>query len=196
MKLNVTIIRSKRKSISLRVNDSNRIEVRVPIKISKEEIEQFVRSKTSWIKKQIEENEKKISFREQFDFQKYIYLFGHALEKQNDFKYKDVAEEVLFKIAQSISKEINIKFKGYKIITSKRLWGSFSSQKELSLNYKCIILPENLTRYIIIHELCHSKEMNHSPKFWNLVKKFCPNYKILKKQLNDYSFLLKQKDLK
>ena len=195
MKLNVTIIRSKRKSISLRVNDSNRIEVRVPIKISKEEIEQFVRSKTSWIKKQIEENERKQLFSKQFDFERHNYILGKTFEKEPNFSYKNRAEQVLHQLAQIISKEINIEYKSYRVITSKRLWGSFSSQKELSLNYKCIILPENLTRYIIIHELCHSKEMNHSPKFWNLVKKFCPNYKILKKQLNDYSFLLKQKDL-
>ncbi len=196
MKLSVAIIRSKRKSISLRVNEAGKIEVRAPLKMKTKDIERFIKDKTSWIKKQINENERKNLFSKQFDFERYNYILGQAFDKDPNFSYKNRAENVLLQVAQTISKAINIEFKSYRIITSKRVWGTFSNKKELSLNYKCVILPENLTRYIIIHELCHSKEMNHSPKFWNLVRKFCPNYKILKKQLNDYSFLLKQKDLK
>lgn len=77
----------------------------------------------------------------------------------------------------------------YRKITIKNMtsrWGSCSSKGNLNFNYKIALLPSNLADYIVVHELCHRKEMNHSVRFWNLVEKTMPNHKELRKQLRRF----------
>jgi len=62
-------------------------------------------------------------------------------------------------------------------------WGSCSSKKNLNYNYKILFLPEELQNYLIVHELCHLREMNHSRAFWSLVKITIPDYKELNRKL-------------
>ena len=72
------------------------------------------------------------------------------------------------------------------IKNQKTRWGSCSGKRNLSFNYKLLFMPENLRDYIIIHELCHLKEMNHSQNFWNLVSEQVPNYKAIRRQIKLY----------
>ena len=68
----------------------------------------------------------------------------------------------------------------YNKISIKELrtkWGSCSSLKNLNFNWRIIFAPKNVLKYLVVHEICHLKEMNHSDKFWNLVEKVDPNYK-------------------
>jgi len=62
-------------------------------------------------------------------------------------------------------------------------WGSCSANKTISLNYKLLFLPNSLVEYVLLHELCHTVHFNHSPQFWELVKKFSPEYQQWRKQL-------------
>jgi predicted metal-dependent hydrolase len=74
----------------------------------------------------------------------------------------------------------------YKNITIKNItsrWGSCSSKGNLNFNYKIVLLPQELSDYIIVHELCHLAQMNHSPLFWKLVEKSIPDYKKIRKEL-------------
>jgi len=76
-------------------------------------------------------------------------------------------------------------FKFYKISikNQKTRWGSCSKKGNLNFHYKIALLPREIADYIIVHELCHLKEFNHSSNFWNLVAKSMPNYLNLRKQL-------------
>lgn len=77
-------------------------------------------------------------------------------------------------------------YQSIRIKNSKRSWGSCSSKRNLNFNYKLIFLPPELADYIIVHELCHLEEMNHSPRFWKLVEEHVPTYKSLRKELRQW----------
>jgi len=69
------------------------------------------------------------------------------------------------------------------IKNTKTRWGSCSSKKNLNFNYKIIYLKKELADYLIIHELCHLEELNHSKRFWALVRQTIPNYVKINKEL-------------
>jgi predicted metal-dependent hydrolase len=84
---------------------------------------------------------------------------------------------------RTISAEEKLPFDKVTIRGQKTRWGSCSSRETISLNYKLLFLPPEFVRYVLIHELCHTKQLNHSAKFWALVAKKEPNYKQIKKEL-------------
>lgn len=84
---------------------------------------------------------------------------------------------------QRISEEIQLPYDGLIIRSQKTVWGSCTSRKSISLNYKLFLLPAHLMRYVIIHELCHTKYLNHSVNFWSLVARFDPGYKMHRREL-------------
>jgi predicted metal-dependent hydrolase len=81
----------------------------------------------------------------------------------------------------------------YKNITMRRQrmrWGSCSNRKNISLNRTLVFLPRQLVEYVMLHELCHTIEMNHSSKYWALVEKHCPQYKEYDKELKQARHLV------
>ena len=84
---------------------------------------------------------------------------------------------------KTISEDLHLPFARVTIRQQKSRWGSCSRQKNISLNYKLLFLPAPIVRYVLIHELCHTQELNHAPRFWQLVHKFEPNYKFYDRQL-------------
>jgi len=72
------------------------------------------------------------------------------------------------------------------IKNQRSCWGSCSENKNLSFNYRLIYLEPELIDYVIVHELCHVQELNHSPRFWELVAQTIPSAKVLRKQLNKF----------
>jgi predicted metal-dependent hydrolase len=79
----------------------------------------------------------------------------------------------------------NVVWKKVTIRNQKTRWGSCSRSGNISFNYKIALLPERLADYVVVHELCHLKEMNHSKQFWNLVAQTLPDYQSIRKQFKD-----------
>ena len=134
-------------------------------------INKFIEEKSEWILERI----KKIDFSEL-----------EAKKETNKIDYKSHRETARRLIQEKISflnQYYNFSFNRISIKNQKSCWGSCSQKKNLNFNYKIIKLPEILQNYIIVHELCHLEEMNHSRKFWELVSKAAPDYKMLKKEL-------------
>ncbi len=92
---------------------------------------------------------------------------------------------VLQKIAK-INCAYNFDFNRVAIRDQKTRWGSCSCKKNLNFNYRIALLPDCLSDYIVAHELCHLREMNHSSKFWHLVSIAIPNYSACRKELKNY----------
>lgn len=78
---------------------------------------------------------------------------------------------------------MDLPFSNFSIREQSTRWGSCSVEKNISLNQQLMFLPYELVRYVIIHELCHTKELNHSKRFWHLVEKHDPNWQAHRKAL-------------
>ncbi len=95
-------------------------------------------------------------------------------------------------LVKRIQKYADITGLTYNKVTVKDVtshWGSCSAEKNLNFNYRLGMLPVELADYVIVHELCHTVEMNHSQRFWDVVEKFVPDYKARRKELKTYQFL-------
>lgn len=93
------------------------------------------------------------------------------------------AENTLPGILEATARETGFSYSNLTIRLQKRRWGSCARDGSISLNALLMFLPPDVVRYIIIHELCHLREMNHSPRFWEHVRNLCPKSDILKKEL-------------
>ena len=156
------IIRSNIKNLYIQIKDGQVI-IKAPKHFTLKEIEEIVRKKQNWIEKNLE---KSIS------------------NKELEPKYE---LEEFIKIIQKNAKELifltGLKPNRIRVREIKYAWGSCSSGKNITINKKLISYSESTIRYVILHELCHLKYMNHSKKFWNLVETYMPNYKEAKKEL-------------
>ena len=93
------------------------------------------------------------------------------------------AELRLIPWLKAASGEMKLPFKRVIVRNQKTRWGSYSSKGTISLNQKLLFLPKDLAHYVLIHELCHAKHLNHSPEYWALIKKHEPSFQELDKQL-------------
>jgi len=98
-------------------------------------------------------------------------------------RYKKTAEKVINETVGFFSSIYEVKIKRISIRNQKTRWGSCSKRGNLNFNYKLVFLPEELRNYVIVHEICHILEFNHSTRFWYQVSRTFPNYKELRKKL-------------
>lgn len=98
---------------------------------------------------------------------------------------KDIARVLVHQKLTHFNSFYRFEFKRIAIRNQRSRWGSCSKRGNLNFNYKIVFLPDHLADYIIVHELCHLKELNHSPRFWNLVAQTIPDHNQRRKQLRE-----------
>ncbi len=98
-------------------------------------------------------------------------------------KYKALASIIAEERMRYFNEFYNYKWKKIFIKNQKTRWGSCSKRGNINFNYKIALLPPKISDYIIVHELCHLGEFNHSQNFWNLVAKTIPDYKEIRNDL-------------
>lgn len=98
-------------------------------------------------------------------------------------KHKEVARKFVRAQVEYFARMHGFAYKRIAIRNTRRSWGSCSELGNLNFSYKIIFLPVELAEYIIVHELCHLREFNHSPKYWAHVEGILPDYKVRKKML-------------
>lgn len=97
---------------------------------------------------------------------------------------RDVAEQLITPLLQQLSEQTQLTYNGVTYRKQKTLWGSCSRNHHLNVNYKLLFLNPDQLRYVLIHELAHTKHFNHSKSFWRLVEQFEPNFSAIDAQLN------------
>ena len=146
-------------------------------------IERFLQAKANWVLSKIDYFKK---------FGKRVRVGESRLGRGGRREYKKYRESARILAWQTIArlnKTDEFVFNRVAIKNNKSRWGSCSKKKNLNFNYKVVFLPENLVEYIVAHELCHLKEMNHSRRFWNWVEKFVPDYKERRRALKNFLFV-------
>ena len=213
------IERSNRRTLSLSVLKNGSVVVKAPISMSDNVIKKFVEDKQSWIKEKLLIVSKNISKFDDVMHYKRFLLYGNKyklvltdvkrVETSDNFEifvprktepdkvlkllkqwYKKIAKQILFERLTYIESKINLKSASMKISDSKGRWGSCSNKGVICFNWRVIMLPPQIIDYVIVHELCHLVELNHSKNFWKLVNTFLPNADKLKKAIKEYGVLL------
>lgn len=203
------IVRSKRKSICVSVSADNQITVRCPVSLSDKAVNKFLESKKNWLNKIISANNKKacencsiIRYEEIFVSGKKLPLFISDKNEitENAVFVKSVKEvRKLFvtklsaefmEFANGIATATGLSAESFTFRRYKSRWGCCDSKRNITFNFILLMLPVNLQRYVIIHELCHTVYMNHSKEFWRLVAKYEPDYLSKRKQLKNFDFLI------
>ena len=104
-------------------------------------------------------------------------------------QYAEEARKLALSRLEHFNQFYNFKIGAVRIKAQTTRWGSCSSKGNLNFNYKIALLPPHLSDYIVVHELCHLGELNHSQGFWDLVGRACPNYEILRKELKNFKLV-------
>lgn len=167
--MDVKIIRSNRKTVAIQVNSDLSITVRAPHFASEKDIEEILMKKEAWISKHIEEIKTR---KKRFE--------SESTDKFTPEKIKLLADKALEVIPMRVEYFANIMGVTYGNITirnQKTRWGSCSSKGNLNFNCLLMLAPSEILDYVVVHELCHRKQMNHSKVFWLEVEKVLPDYK-------------------
>jgi len=207
-----TLTRSKRKTIAIYIRGGG-VEVRAPIRASKRDIDRFVTSKELWIKDKlaasIERQAKRESFtltygdsvafrgaqfliapregaRAGFDEDHFYMPPGLAPDqiKATCVRiYRVLAKRHLTSRVEALSERMAVAPTAVKINRALTRWGSCSAKKSLNFSWRLIQAPDDVIDYVVVHELAHIKELNHSPRFWAIVEGVMPEYREQKAKL-------------
>lgn len=123
------------------------------------------------------------------------YLFDEAmlvLSKKEHFRefLRDEARRIITPKAEDIAAFYGVKFEKISFRDAKSRWGSCSARKNLSFSSRLVGAPKSVIEYVVIHEICHLKELNHSAKFWSHVSALLPSYKESERWLRENGRLL------
>lgn len=170
------VARSRRKTISIYVHPDGKIVVKAPLRVSDKELQRLLSQKAKWMYEKQQEALKKAE-------QKSERVFTDEEIKI----YKKKAKEQIQKRVEYYSAFIpeSTKINRIMVKEQKKRWGSCSSKGNLNFNWRLILAPPEVLDYVVVHEMCHLKYMNHSKEFWCEVERILPDYKERRKWLKE-----------
>ncbi len=169
----IKIVKSNRKTFSLEVKRDGSVILRAPMFASNRQIEEFYYKNKAWLEKHIIENEKRTEERRSYP----------AFTEDEIKALKARAKQYIPKRVEYWAEIIGVKYNSVSIRAQKTRWGSCSSKGNLNFNCLLMLTDTEAIDYVVIHELCHIKELNHSKRFWLLVETYMPNYKEVQKRI-------------
>lgn len=207
------IIKSKRKTVAIYIMKDARVRVKAPYFVSDKKIGEFVALKRDWIEKKQQQMKLQMENKKEFTFnegQELLYLGNtYPIQKTHlsntflfdgncflvsdlPFKqierlaanwYKQKAKEIIFERLGFLSAQTGIAYEGKKITSAKTVWGSCSGKNSICFSFRLMFAPIKAIDYVILHELAHTLEHNHSKKYWSIVEKMMPDYNVQKNTL-------------
>ena len=168
------LIRARRKTLSIRITQEGNLEIRAPLGMPKGEIEAFLKEKAQWI----ETHRAKV-------------LAEYAQGQEAPLGEEEIltlAEQMRQRLPEKLNRHaasMGVTFGQVTIRCQQTRWGSCSSRGNLNFNCLLMLAPEEVLDYVVVHELAHRKQMNHSALFWQEVARECPDYKKSLRWLKD-----------
>ena len=161
------VVRSRRKTLALEITPRAEVLVRAPLHTAEAVIRSFVEGKQRWIETHL------ALVRERMAAAAAVHRFTEAEREALRARARPVLEERVARFAPLAG----VSWGKITIRTQRSRWGSCSAQGNLSFNALLLLTPPEVLDYVVVHELCHRKEMNHSPRFWAEVEKLVPDWK-------------------
>ena len=187
--INVFLERSlKLKYSYIQIIDHNNIRIKGDLFFTKKRAQNLISRKILWIEKHILRLQKRQLLDNEFFYLgvKQTYdAFEEKITNLDQF-YKKKSEEIIPNIVTTYSKQMQLYPKILKFRKNKTRWGSCSGLNSINLNIYLMKLPIEAIHYVVIHELSHIKHKNHSKDFWDLVEKYCSNYKNIGKMIKNF----------
>lgn len=173
--INLQIKRSRRaRRLRISVSRDRIVEVTLPFGMPAAAAEKFFNSKLRWVKKSLA-----------YFARQPVSLLPKG-SRRNYLSLKNKAQVLAETKVAYWNRHYGFVFRKISIKNQKSRWGSCSRKGNLNFNYRIVYLPEDVLDYLIIHELCHLREFNHSRQFWQLVAQTSPNYQLLRSRLKNY----------
>ena len=175
MKEKIQIIRSHRRTLALEITPTGEVRVRAPYFVSEQDIKKFVESKFDWIEKHLKKLECDMDV-----------LESEGMFSEEELKkLVNLAKQVVPEKVAYYARIMNVNYGRIAIRKQRSRWGSCS--REGNLNFNCLLMmaPPEVLDYVVVHELSHRLEMNHSPRFWAQVERILPDYKKPRKWLKE-----------
>ena len=171
----IKVIRSSRKTMVLEIIKDGTILVRAPYRMPESEIRRFIQEKSDWIEKHVQRIEERQRTLPPVE----------GLTMKDIRKLADQASVVIPKRVEYFAEKIPVTYGRITIRNQKTRWGSCSGKGNLNFNCLLMLAPPEVLDYVVVHELCHRKEMNHSERFWREVENILPDYRERKKWLKE-----------
>ena len=171
------LIRSKRKTLAIEIKSDGRVLVRAPMRCPKRDIERFLLEKSDWI---ADHRAKVLARRAREE--------SNPVSPLTDAQLRNLKKRASLVIPERVAHFaplIGVDYGAITIRSQKTRWGSCSSKGNLNFNCLLLLAPPEVLDYVVVHELCHRKQMNHSPRFWAEVGRVLPDYKIRVKWLKE-----------
>lgn len=200
------LVRSRRRTIGLEITREAKLVVRAPYFVKQKDIDRLIMNKRKWILKKQEINQQRkseYSGKRFVEGENFYYLgqaYGFRLIDEDDIRlteylefprqllpqareiliqwYKTRADEKIKERVELYSKITGLPYKNLKISSARKRYGSCSSKGKLNFSWKLIMAPLEIIDYVVVHELVHIAEMNHSRRFWQKVAEIRPDYKM------------------
>jgi len=218
----IKIVKSRRRTVSLEINQEGVLTVRAPYGLDRTTIDDILKRHQLWIRKKRQEVQRRqeLSRPKKFeDGEKFLWLgkeyplrivarvrpslvftgerfelaASSILSARQLFEawFKEQARFYLSSRLKEIARKTGFKYQKFRLSSAQTRWGSCSAKGTISLVWRLMMAPPEIIDYLIIHELAHTKEKNHSRAFWRLVEELLPDYRERRRWLRKNGFRLK-----
>lgn len=218
------IIRSERKTIAIRITKEAAVEIRAPLRISDSGIKSIVLEKKEWIENQmqarLQTNERRELFKLDygvpalllgkeyrigsregdhygFDGESFFMpanLDGTQIKRTMIEIYKQLAKKILTEKTMRFAEKANLFPSAVGITSAKTRWGSCSGKNSVNFSWRLITASDEVTDYVVLHELAHIREHNHGRRFWKFVSELMPDYRQREEKLKKLQKVLAEQD--